>query len=69
MQNFVVRDGEPTAGGFEAGGGLIHELEAGLVVGFVAVTDDRDIKGPAGVESGRRASRRAGSRQAVRGKP
>ena len=45
------------------------ESETGVVVDFVAVADDRELKGPAGAEGGMRASRRAGSRQAVRGKP
>ena len=49
MPVFVVGDGEPNAGGFEAGGGLRHELEAGVVVSFVAVADDGDFEGSAGV--------------------
>ena len=36
VPGFVVRDGGPVAGAFEAGGGFADGLEPGVVVGFVA---------------------------------
>ncbi len=46
VPGFVVREGAPVAGGFEAGGGFADELAASVVVGFVALGARRPMVTP-----------------------